>query len=89
MVRPKDKIQVEKIAGKANEKVVFDKVLLRAEGEKVEVGKPYVAGGKVEGKILRQSRARKVLIMKYKSKTRYRRKRGHRQPFTEVEITKV
>ena len=89
IVKAGDKIQVEKLEGKAGDKVVFDNVLLVADGDKVEVGKPQVKGATVEGKVLKQARARKVLVMKYHNKTRYRRKKGHRQHFTEVEIVKV
>ncbi|PIR97167.1 MAG: 50S ribosomal protein L21 [Candidatus Doudnabacteria bacterium CG10_big_fil_rev_8_21_14_0_10_41_10] len=89
IVKTGDKIQVEKLEGKAGDKVAFDNVLLVADGDKVEVGKPRVKGATVEGKVLKQARARKVLVMKYHNKTRYRRKKGHRQHFTEVEIVKI
>ena len=65
------------------------KVLLIDDGKKVEVGQPLVKGAKVEGKILKQDRADKITIFKYKSKKRYQVKRGHRQPFSLVEITKI
>src|SRR3989344_4008949 len=53
------------------------------------VGTPLVKGAKVDAKVLKQARARKVIVFKYHSKTRYRKKHGHRQPFTEIEITKI
>ena len=83
------KIQIEKLNAKEGESLVFDKVLLRANGETVSVGAPYISGATVEGKVLRQARSKKVIIFKYHSKTRQRKKRGHRQHFTEVEVTKV
>ena len=88
-VAPGTKLKVEKldVAGSAN--FVFDKVLLTARGERVEVGTPYVSGANVEAKVLRHGRERKKIVFKYHSKTRYRKKKGHRQPFTEVEITKI
>lgn len=89
MVKPNDKISIDKIAGEVGAPVVFDKVLLTADGDKVEIGKPYLQGIKVEGKVLEQGRADKILVMKYRAKTRYRRKKGHRQHFTKVEITKI
>ena len=89
IVKPQDKLKVEKLFGKEGENFAFDEVLLVADGDKLEVGKPTLSGKKVEAKILRQARAKKVLVMKYKHKTRYRRKAGHRQQYTEVEITKV
>ncbi len=84
-----DKIKIEKIEANVGDNFVFDKVLLRAEGESVVVGEPYISGAKVEGKVLGQERAKKVIIFKYHSKTRQRKKRGHRQHFTEVEVMKV
>lgn len=83
------KLKIEKIEGATGDAVVFDKVLLSADGDSVNVGAPYLSGGKVEGKILEQGRADKVIVFKYHSKTRYRKKKGHRQPFTEVEIVKI
>lgn len=83
------KVKVEKLEGEAGASVVFDKVLLTADGENVTVGKPYVAAAKVEAKIVQQGRGDKVIVFKYHSKTRYRKKKGHRQDFTEVEIVKI
>jgi large subunit ribosomal protein L21 len=70
-------------------RVVFDKVLLIADGENVKIGAPYVEDAKVEAKILRQGRDRKKIVFRYHSKTRHRKKKGHRQHFTEMEIVKV
>ena len=84
-----DKLKVEKLDVKEGEVFSFDKVLLRADGEKVDVGIPYIASAKVEAKVLRQARSRKVIVFRYHSKTRYRKKRGHRQHHTLVEISKV
>ena len=89
MVKPNDKISVEKLEGDSGSAIAFDKVLLTVDGDKVEIGVPFITGKKVEGKVLKQARDRKILVMKYKNKTRYRRKRGHRQHYTEVEIVKV
>ncbi|MBI4094296.1 MAG: 50S ribosomal protein L21 [Candidatus Liptonbacteria bacterium] len=87
-VAPGEKLQVEKLSAESGE-VSFDKVLLKAVGESVAVGMPYVAGAAVRGKILRQGRGKKKIVFRYHSKTRYRKKKGHRQPFTEVEITGI
>lgn len=89
LVKPQDKFRIEKLEGDAGAKIVFDKVLLTADGEKVAIGQPYVAGGTVEASVVSQGRADKVIVFKYHNKTRYRRKRGHRQHYTEVEITKI
>lgn len=88
-VAPGQKLKIEKISGDQTGKIEFDKVLLLAEGEAVKIGEPFVSGVKVQGKILNQGRNRKVIVFKYHSKTRYRKKKGHRQHFTEVEITKI
>ena len=64
-------------------------MLLVADGDNVQVGAPYVAGAKVDGKVLRQYHHKTVIVFKYHSKTRYRKKKGHRQPFTEVEILEI
>lgn len=84
-----NKLKIEKVEAAVDGKVVFDKVLLTVDGEKVNIGAPEVAGAKVEGKVLKQGRNKKVIVFKYHSKTRRRKKNGHRQPFTEVEITKI
>ena len=83
------KIKVEKLNAPEGGSFVFDKVLLRTDGDKVEIGAPYVAGAKVEAKVLRQARERKKIVFKYHPKTRYKKKKGHRQYFTEVKIEKV
>ena len=88
-VSPGQKLKVEKLETKAGDDLSFDKVLLVADGENVKVGAPYVDGAKVEGKILKQGHHKTVIVFKYHSKTRYRKKKGHRQLFTEVEITNI
>ncbi len=80
------KIRVEKLAASATGDIVFDKVLLRAAGGRVEVGTPYVAGAKVQAKLLGDGRGEKKIVFKYHSKTRQRKKKGHRQEYSEVEI---
>lgn len=83
-----DKLRVERIKAEAGGSFIFDKVLLVVDGDRVEIGTPYVAGGKVEAKIEQHGRDAKKLIFRYHAKTRYRKKKGHRQPNTEVEIVK-
>ena len=84
-----DKIKVEKLERKGDD-VVFDNVLLVAENaENAKIGAPYVAGAKVHAKVLRDGKGEKLIVFKYHRKSRYRKKRGHRQPFTELEITKI
>lgn len=89
LVSKGDTIQIEKLAGEVGDTLTFDKVLFTAEGTTYKVGKPFVSGFTIEAKILKQARARKIHVLKYKAKSKYRRKQGHRQNYTEVEITKV
>lgn len=83
------KLKVEKLGANTGDSLSFDKVLLTADGEDVKVGQPYISGVKVEAKVLKQGRADKVIVFRYHSKTRYRKKKGHRQAFTELEITGI
>ena len=88
MVSEGQKIQVEKLPQKAGEKFNFDKVLLLVDGDKIEIGKPYLAGKKISAELLEEKRLPKITIFKYHSKTRYRRKKGHRQQVSIVKILK-
>lgn len=88
-VSPGDKIKIEKLNVEAGRDFVFDKVLLIGDESNFKLGRPYVGGAKVEAKVVRQARDRKKIVFKYHSKTRYRKKKGHRQHFTEAEITKI
>jgi len=83
------KIRVEKLNAAEGGNFVFDKVLLMVDGEKVEIGAPYISGAKVEAKVVKQGRDKKKIVFRYHSKTRYRKKKGHRQHFTEVEILSI
>ncbi|HHT85658.1 MAG: 50S ribosomal protein L21 [Bacillota bacterium] len=88
-VSPGRTVRVEKIDGERGTKCVLDRVLAISDGESLKVGKPYIPGATVEGKIIRQGRARKILGFKYKPKTNYRRRYGHRQYFTEIRIESI
>lgn len=92
-VRKKDKIRIEKLAKKEGQKVIFDKVLLVArEGKKtpkVKIGTPFIKNAKCEGKVLEQTKEDKVIIFKFKPKSNYKKKKGHRQPKTVVQITDI
>ncbi len=89
LVSPGDKVKIEKLDKKEGVEVIFNEVLLLEKNKKLEIGNPKVKGGKVIAKILKQGKAKKVIIFKYKAKKRYKVKKGHRQPFTEIEITKI
>ena len=84
-----DVIYVEKLEGEAGTGIVFDEVLALVDGDKTTVGKPTVAGAKVTAKVEEQGKAKKILVFKYKAKSNYRRRQGHRQPFTKVTIEKI
>ncbi|HEY4477946.1 MAG TPA: 50S ribosomal protein L21 [Candidatus Paceibacterota bacterium] len=84
-------ISIEKLTGtyQKGDKVSFDKVLLVDDGTNTTIGVPYITGAKVDAEITEIGRARKVLVMKYKQKSRYLRRNGHRQPFFKVKITSI
>ena len=89
LVSPGQKIKIEKLPQKEGEEVVFNEVLLLEADKGVEIGTPLVEGAKVKGKVLRQAKAKKVIVFKFKAKKREKKKKGHRQLFTEVEITDI
>ena len=84
-----DVVFFEKLDAEEGKKVSFDKVVLVSDDKKVEVGAPYVKGVKVEGKVLANGKAKKILVYKYKAKKNERKLQGHRQPYTKVEITSI
>ncbi len=84
-----DTIFVEKLAAGEGEAVVFDEVLTVVSGSDVKVGRPTVAGAKVTGKVAAHGKGKKILVFKYKAKSNYRKRQGHRQPFTKVVIEKI
>lgn len=88
-VSPKQVLKIEKLLDKEGKAIFFKEVLLVSDGKQVDIGMPFVKGARVEGKIRAHGKAKKVIVFRYKSKTRYRKKKGHRQPYTEVEITKI
>jgi len=83
-----DRLRVEKLAGEVGSKITFDKVLL-VSGDSVKVGNPLISGAKVSAEIVAQDRAKKIIVFKFRRRKNYRRKQGHRQPFTELKITGV
>ena len=86
---PGQTLWVEKLAGNAGDQVSFDQVLLVANDGKVAVGTPTVAGAKVSGSIVEQGLGEKLVVFKFRRRKNYRRKTGHRQPFTALEITGI
>ena len=84
-----DTIFVEKLPVEAGDAIVFDQVLAIIDGEKATFGTPVVAGAKVDASVVKNGKGKKVLVFKYKTKKGYRRKQGHRQPYTKVTIGKI
>ncbi len=88
-VQPGETFRLEKIAGDVGAPVTFDQVLLVSDGENLQVGQPFLPNARVQARIVEQDRARKILVFKYKRRKRYRRKMGHRQPYTAVRIDTI
>ena len=88
-VAPGDVIRVEKLDVEAGETVELDEVLMVADGDDVKVGAPRIEGGKVTAKVLEHGRGKKVTIVKFRRRKHHRKQMGHRQSFTELEITDV
>ncbi len=89
LVSPNDKVIIEKLDAEAGSTVTFDKVLMLAGPDSVSIGKPYITGAKVVAKVLSQGRGEKLTVFKYRAKSRYRRKTGHRQSETTVQIESI
>jgi len=83
------KIKVEKLSQEEGSEVVFDEVLLIKDNDKTEIGMPFVQGAKVRGKVVKHGKREKLVVFKFKPKKRERKKKGHRQLFTEVEVTAI
>ena len=88
-VREGDTLRVEKLAAEAGAKVQFDQILMVGEGANVTVGTPYISGSQVSATVISQGRGDKIKVVKFKRRKNYLRQNGHRQAFTEVEITKI
>jgi large subunit ribosomal protein L21 len=88
-VREGQQLDVESVAGDAGDRIELDEVLLLSDGDTLAIGSPTVPGARVIAEVLGQRRAAKVTVFKYKPKVRYRRKIGHRQPFTRLAIRQI
>ena len=84
-----DVVFFEKLEAEEGKKVTFDNVVLVSEEGKVQIGNPYVKGVKVEGKVVSHGKHKKIIVFKMKAKKNERKKQGHRQPYTKVEITSI
>ena len=84
-----DTLFIEKLSAEAGEAVVFDKVLAILDGDKATFGAPVVEGAKVSASVVKNGKGKKIRIFKYNPKKGYRKRQGHRQPYTKVEIGKI
>jgi large subunit ribosomal protein L21 len=84
-----DVLYIEKLPVDAGDSVKFDRVLAVLDGDNATFGAPVVSGATVEANVVKNGRGKKILVFKYKAKKNYRRRQGHRQPYTKIEITKV
>ena len=84
-----DVVFFEKLDAEEGKKVTFDKVVLVSDKGKVQVGNPYVANVKVEGKVVSHGRLKKILVFKYKAKKNERKRQGHRQPYTKLKVVSI
>ena len=84
-----DVVSIEKLTAAEGEEVVFDQVLTVVSDGDIKIGKPVVEGAKVTAKVVEHGKAKKIFVFKYKAKANYRKRQGHRQPYTQVEITSI
>ncbi|MFZ2088996.1 MAG: 50S ribosomal protein L21 [Desulfobaccales bacterium] len=88
-VAPGDILRVERLPGERGEEVLIEQVLLVADGDAIQVGQPLVAGARVLSEIVRQGKGKKIIVFKKKRRKKYRRKQGHRQLYTALEIKDI
>lgn len=88
-VKEGDILRVEKLPGEVGAAVAFDQILMMSDGDNVKVGQPVLEGAHVKGHIVDQGKHSKIIVFKYKRRKRYRRKQGHRQPYTAVKIDTI
>lgn len=88
-VAPGDVLRLERLPGEVGDKIKLDRVLLVSAGEEFLVGRPWLSGAAVSAQILRQGRAKKILVFKKKRRKNYRRLRGHRQYYTAVQVREI
>lgn len=89
LVHEGDVIRVEKLDVEEGSEVTFDEVLAINDDDSLRVGTPILEGSKVEARVIKHGKGKKITVFKYKPKKNYRKKQGHRQPFTQVQISKI
>lgn len=82
-------LKIPKLGIEPKEEVVFENILLAAEKDKILIGRPYIKGAKVSAQVLANGKSPKVIVFKFKRRVKYRRKRGHRQDYTEIKINEI
>ena len=88
-VKEGDVIFIEKLTAEAEDKVVFDSILAILDDDGTKIGAPYVEGAKVDASVIKNGKSKKIIVFKMRPKKGYRRKQGHRQPYTKVQIDKI
>ena len=88
-VQKGDVVFFEKVEGEEGKSINFENVVLVSDEKETKIGNPYIKGAKVTGKIVSHGKHKKIIVFKFKPKKNYRRKQGHRQPYTKVEITDI
>lgn len=88
-VKEGEKLKIPKIEAKPKEKISFDKILLISKDNDPVIGTPFIKGAKIEAEVLNHGKDKKIVVFKFKRRVKYRRKKGHRQDFTEVQIKKI
>ncbi len=88
-VQPGQTVRLEKLPGDVGSPISFDRILLYSNGENLKIGQPVLEGVKVNGRIVEQDKAKKIIVFKYKRRKRYHRKQGHRQFYTAVKIDSI
>ena len=88
-VDPGKEVKVEKLQGEVGDSVIFDRVLMTSDGDDIKVGKPFLEGTTVSGRITQQGKNKKIVVFKYKRRKGYRKKLGHRQQFTQIKIEDI
>jgi len=88
-VKEGDVVFIEKLPGETDEKIQFDRVLAVVDDDDVKIGTPFVKGAAVEASVIKNGKSKKIIVFKMHPKKGYRRKQGHRQPYTKVQIEKI
>lgn len=88
-VKKGDLLKVEKLDFEPGQQVIFDKVLMLSDGQKISIGAPFISGSSVQADVITQGRAKKIRIIKHKRRKHHMKRQGHRQYYTEVKITEI